>query len=186
MVKHLVCCVSRLESGKGQDLLIQAWPKVISLVPTAKLRIVGEGEQFSNLKSQVSNLNLDGSVKLTGWVKDSLAEIAKSSVVIFPTLWPLEGFGLVAVEAMSQAKPVVGFKFGPIPEIVTKDCGILVPPGDISALAGAIVDLLTHPVKAKLLGRAGRKRYLSHYIFDQIGPRYLQVFKFVLANNSVK
>lgn len=183
---NLVVCVSRLEAGKGQDLLIAAWQKVVRQVPGTRLRIVGEGEQFSNLKSQVSNLNLDGSVKLTGWVKNSLTEMAKSEIVVFPTLWPLEGFGMVAVEAMSQAKPVIGFDFGPVPEIVTGECGLLVPPGDTSALAGAIVDLLKHPAKAKRLGQAGRKRYLTNYTLNQVGPQYLQVFKYVLANNSVK
>lgn len=51
---RLVCCVSRLELGKGQDLLISAWPQVLKSVPDAKLRLVGEGSQFLNLKSQIS------------------------------------------------------------------------------------------------------------------------------------
>lgn len=176
MDKPLVCCVSRLEVGKGQDLLIQAWSKVISLVPQARLRIIGEGDWYEGLKLEIRRLKLESTVTLTGWVKDAVAEMAKSDIVVFPTLWPLEGFGMVAIEAMSQAKPVVGFNFGPVPEIVTGECGILVRPRDIPALAEAIVDLLTHPAKAKRMGQAGRKRYLAHYTFDQVGPQYLQVF----------
>ncbi len=172
-----VCCVSRLEKGKGQDLLIKAWRDVVAQVPRARLRIVGQGDQYQNLKFQISNLKLSSSVMLVGWVPDSLTEMAKSRLVVFPTLWSLEGFGLVAVEAMSLGKPVVGFKYGPVPEIVTPGCGILVAPGDTQALARAIIDLLTHPGKLRQMGKLARQRYLKNYTFDQIGHRYLQAFE---------
>jgi len=169
----LVVCVSRLEKGKGQDILIKAWREVVKHIPTAKLRIVGEGAELDNLKLEIRNLNLMKSIKLTGYVPNALTELSKSSVVVFPSLWDLEGFGLVAVEAMALSRPVVGFSRGPLGEIVDRSCGILVPPGDVTALAEAIVTLLTRPKLAARLGEQGYKKYQRNFTWQVIGSRFL-------------
>ncbi len=174
-VPYRVCCVSRLEPGKGQDLLIQAWPGVISHVPQARLCLVGAGDFRPRLESLASSLNLSA-VEFTGWVPDAGAYQAASQICVFPTLWPLEGFGMAGVEAMAHSKPVIGFNFGPLPEIITPATGILVPPGDVAALARAIVSLLKNPFLSRRLGNAGRQRYLAKYTISVMGPRYLKVF----------
>jgi glycosyltransferase involved in cell wall biosynthesis len=174
--RHQVCCVSRLQPGKGQDLLLRAWKSVVTSVPDARLMIVGEGDFINHLTELSGSLNITDSVNFTGWVKSALEQIAASEIFVFPTLWRLEGFGLVAAEAMALGKPVVAFNFGPLPEIVTRDTGILVPAGDVSALSLALIRLLTHPDLVQKLGLAGKKRYLSEYTFSSMGPRYLEVF----------
>lgn len=180
---HQVVCVSRLESGKGQDLLIQAWAKVVRQVPDTKLRIVGSGAQHQHLKFQISNLKLSSSIELVGWVADSLLEISASQIVIFPSRWDLEGFGLVAIEAMALSKPVVCFNRGPINEIIDSSCGILVPDADIDALSSAIVKLLKNPQLARKLGVSAHKKYLANYTFSHIGPRYSQIIRQVIARH---
>lgn len=160
----LVICVSRLEKGKGQDLLIESWPKVLEKFPKAKLRIIGEGDlKFSSCKN----------VEVVGYVEDAVGEIAKASVFVFPSVWPLEGFGLVMLEAMSQGVPVVAFNRGTAPEILDENCGVLV-----DDLAEGIVEMLAKPKNG------GQKRFLENYTFDKIGPRYLEVFKYALAAHS--
>lgn len=177
-LKWEACCVSRLESGKGQDLLIAAWAKVIEKIPGAKLQIVGEGDQYSNLKSQIANHKLENNIFLAGWVVNSLKIMAASKIICFPTQWPLEGFGLVAVEAAALSKPVIGYNFGPVPEIVSnKKTGILVKNGGIEGMAEAIIQLLTHPEMAVKIGMAARQRFLDHFVMEKIGPKYLQVFE---------
>ena len=156
-----VVCVSRLERGKGQDLLIEAWPRVLEKFPDAKLKIIGEGE----LKLMPYK-----NVEIVGYVKDAVSEIAKASVLVFPSVWPLEGFGLVMLEAMSQNVPVVAFDRGTAPEIIDDSCGILV-----NDLAEGIIKMLEHPPKG------GKKRFQENYTFDIIGPKYLEVFKYALA-----
>ena len=173
--KDLVVCVSRLEPGKGQDLLLLAWPQVLRSIPTAKLRIVGEGELYASLVSLAHNLK---NVTLTGWVQDAIAEVAKAKVCVFPSVWPLEGFGLAMIEAMSQNKPVVAFAVGPAPEIVDRRSGVLVPAGDLPGLADAIIKMLRHPVIGS------RQTYLRRYTFSQIGPQYLDVLKYVMATHQ--
>lgn len=174
-VPNLVVCVSRLEAGKGQDTLLKAWPQVLKQVPNAKLRIVGEGDQYQNLKFQISNLKLTNSVEMAGWVEDALAEMAQATVCVFPSTWPLEGFGLVMVEAMALGKPVVAFAAGPTSEILDPSCGVLVPAGNIYALGRALVGQLHKPA----LG--GRQKYLRYYTLDKVGKQYAEVFKFVMA-----
>ena len=136
-----VVCVSRLERGKGQDLLIEAWPRVLEKFPDAKLKIIGEGE----LKLMPYK-----NVEIVGYVKDAVSEIAKESVLVFPSVWPLEGFGLVMLEAMSQNVPVVAFDRGTAPEIIDDSCGILV-----NDLAEGIIKMLnTHPkVEKEISGK---------------------------------
>lgn len=176
--KNLVVCVSRLEPGKGQDILLDAWPEVVRRVPGAKLRIIGEGNQYQNLKYKISNLKLPNSVELVGWVKDAIAEIAVAKVCVFPSVWPLEGFGLVMVEAMALDKPVVAFDTGPVSEILDKTCGVLVPPSDVDKLAEGIIKMLRSPTAG------GRKKYLAKYTWAKVGPQYLEVFKYVLATHQ--
>lgn len=172
---NLVVCVSRLEKGKGQDLLLAAWPEVLKRVSTAKLRIIGTGDQLENLKTMVSKLRLEESVTLTGWVENAVAEIAKARVCVFPSVWPLEGFGLVMIEAMAQNVPVVAFDIGPAKEIIDPGCGSKVSAGDTFALAQAVVSQLRQPAKG------GREKYLRYYTLDKIGWQYVQVFQSAVA-----
>lgn len=180
--KDLVVCVSRLEKLKGQDNLITAWREVIDNVPGAKLKIIGEGDQLPVLKQLAAELNISKSVRLTGWVKDSKAEMAKSEMVVFPTVWPLEGFGMVAIEAMSESKPVVALNFGPVPEVVDSKTGILVPAGDNHALAQAIIKLLQDKSFARKLGKNGYAKWKQKFTWQVSGPKYLQVFMQACAN----
>jgi len=174
--KNLACCVSRLEKGKGQDLLLQAWQKVEKEIPSAKLRIAGEGGFIDTLKHLNSKLNLKN-VEFAGFVPDSLTEIAQSKIVVFPTVWKLEGFGLTAVEAMALSRPVVCFEFGPLTEIIDESTGILVKPYDTEALANAIIKLLNSPRLAEKMGKAGRKKYLNKFTFNIVGQKYINLIK---------
>lgn len=168
---HSVCCVSRLEIGKGQDLLLKAWQEVEDEVSDATLQIVGEGDFVKDLTKIRSELKLKR-VNFKGYVNDALKEIAKAEIFVFPTLWPLEGFGLVVLEAMALSKPVVCFDFGPVPEIVSSKTGVIVKKGNTDRLASAIIKLLKDKSLAKNLGQEGRKKYLENYTFEKVGPKY--------------
>ena len=169
--KNLAVCISRLEKGKGQDLLIKAWPEVLKKCPDARLKIIGEGSL---------NLKPCKNVIVTGWIDDVWKELEKASVLIFPSVWPLEGFGLVVIEAMSLGIPVVAFDIGPAREIIDNTSGILIEPGNSGELAKAIVKMLKKPIQT------GRRRFERLYSWSVVGPQYLQAFKYVMAKNSVK
>ncbi len=168
-------CVSRMEQGKGQDLLIMAWPKVLRKFPKAKLYFIGDGNFQYQLQKLVNKLKLSNSVTFLGVVENLEKEVSNFSLGVFPSVWPLEGFGLVLLEAMSLGKPIVCFNFGPYPEIVNSDCSIMVEKGNINDLSEAIIRIFSNPSLAKKLGENGKKRFSQHFTMAKIAPLYYKV-----------
>lgn len=183
---HVITCVSRLEPGKGQDVLIQSWPQVLAKFPHSLLHIVGEGDFAVPLKNLVATLHLEKSVRFLGRVPVAAQVMSESAICVFPSLWPLEGFGLVITEAMSVKRPVVAFSIGPAPEIITPQTGILVEPGNVSALAAALIKLLSSPALAAKMGQAGFNHWSQHYTLDQVGPAYLKVLNLAISRHHAQ
>lgn len=173
---HQLCCVSRLQPGKGQDLLIKAMPLILEHVPTAALKIVGEGDFATELRQLISKLGLEDHVQLTGRVPDALQVMAESEICVFPSVWELEGFGLVTIEAMSLGKPVVAFDTGPTPELIEDGkTGVLIEPGNVEAVAEVIVELLEKPRLAEKIGSAAEKSFNNRFSITQTVNLYHQV-----------
>jgi glycosyltransferase involved in cell wall biosynthesis len=82
--------------------------------------------------------------------------------MLFPTRYPAEGMPLVAIEALAHDRPVVATNWRAIPEIITPDVGILVPPGNDNALASALLRLRDHPPAS----HACRSRFLAHFTLE--------------------
>ncbi len=186
--KKLVVCVSRLEAGKGQDVLIQAWIKVQKKHPDARLQIVGAMTDFGRqLQRLVERLRLTQSVEFTDYVHDVRPYLARASMAVFPSMWPLEGFGLVMIEAMAFGVPVVAFQTGPAPEILDSGrAGFLVKKLSVDGLSDAIIKLIDQPNLATKLGQSGQKRYKTNYTFDQVGSAYAAVLHRTLADSQIK
>lgn len=165
-------CVSRMERGKGQDLLIKAWPRVLRKFPQAHLYFIGEGDFKTELTRMIDDLKISGSVTFLGRVDDLAKTVSPLTVGVFPSVWPLEGFGLVLLEAMSLGKPIVCFNSGPYPEIVNKDCAILVEKGSIEGLAEGIIKMFSKPIQAKRLAENGKKRFNQFYMIGKIALLY--------------
>lgn len=180
-----VYSVSRLEAGKGQDLLIKAWPLVISRFPKSKLFIIGEGDFLNVLQNLVAELHLASSVIFLGRVADMGKTIAPFSLGVFPSVWPLEGFGMVVLEAMSAGKPIICSNLGPYTEIVDSQSAVFVDPRDIRQLANSIVDLLAYPEKASRLGLVAKQRFNEHFTWDKIGPVYQRVLTMAQVRCSI-
>ena len=185
---HLIVCVSRLEPGKGQDILLTALARVKKTYPDVKLQIVGSMTQFGQqLRQQVRRLKLEDSVELTGHVADVRPYLAQAQLAVFPSVWPLEGFGLVMIEAMASGTPVVAFRTGPAPEILDSGrAGFLVDELTASGLAQVLINSLRRPTLAEKIGQIGRQRYLKNYRFDQVGPAYEAVLRRALADSQIK
>lgn len=167
-------CVSRMERGKGQDLLIAAWPKVLQKFPDVKLYFIGEGDFLPKLKKEVVDLGLTHSVKFLGWVNDLSKAISPLFLGVFPSVWKLEGFGVVLLEAMSARKPIVCFNHGPYPEIVNSDCAIIVEKGNVDKFSDAIIHIFSYPGLAKKLGVSGEKRFDELFTMDKVGRGYYE------------
>jgi glycosyltransferase involved in cell wall biosynthesis len=184
----LVGCVARLEPEKGHRTLLEAWPLVLARVPDARLLIVGEGSLQEQLQAYADALGLlgdaceagervgtrgarpDARVVFTGHREDVPSVTAALDVAVLPSY--REAQGLVILEAMALARPVVATRVGGIPEMIEDGVtGLLVPPRDAEALASAIVRLLMDHPLADTLARSGlvmaRERFaLEHMVRD--------------------
>ena len=99
--------------------------------------------------------------------KDVPALMHAIDVFAMPSIW--EGFGLVLLEAMSAARPIVASRVATIPEVVIQgETGLLVPPGDPLALADALSQLADQPARARQLGQAGRERLRVHFSLEKM------------------
>lgn len=177
-----IVCVSRLEAGKGQDLLIAAFAILAKKYPRLSLSIVGEGDFLPTLKKIVSKFKLEHRVDFLGRVDSSLQEMQKSEVVVFPSVWPLEGFGLVMIEAMSLGKPVVAFDRGPSNEVLRHEfSGLLAKDGDVESLAEQIERLIIDNNLSKKLGKNAQYVYRQKYQIASVASQYSQVFLEALA-----
>ncbi len=179
--EQVLICPSRFEVGKGQDILVKAFALILREKPNVRLVFTGDHRtKFGQkVKKMVKVLGLKAKVEFKGWVKSVLTEIKKSDICVFPSVWPLEGFGLVQIEAMAQTKPVVAFDRGPTNEIVINgETGLLVKSiGDHKQLADHVLMLLKNKRLATKLGQAGRKRFLKHYQMSHLIDDFLNVFR---------
>jgi glycosyltransferase involved in cell wall biosynthesis len=144
---HHVLFVGRLDIKKGIELLIMAMQSIREKYPRAFLTIVGDGPQKKHCERLVNQLNMESCVKFLGYVSENtLMDLYQScSVVVVPSIWP-QPFGIVVAEAILCRRPVVASNIGGIPELINKKTGILVPPGDVSALAEAITSIIENKV----------------------------------------
>jgi len=160
----IVGVVARLEPEKGHATLLEAWPIVLASEPDAHLLVVGEGSLRETLEAQARALGLLPSigapevparVTFTGRRDDVPAVTAALDVAVLPSY--REAQGLSILEAMALSRPVVASAVGGIPEMIDDGLsGLLVPPREPAALAGAIARLLTDHPYADTLARAAK------------------------------
>ena len=148
--------LGRLDPVKGYSYLIPAARKVLDSGHDAMFVICGEGEDETNLRRQIKELDLEKVVTLCPPMPDMPELVRNFDIVVVPTL--RGGVGLAALEAMTMARPVVASAVGEIVQFVTDEqSGILVRPRDPDALAEKIVSLLEHPEEARRLGKNARE-----------------------------
>jgi len=159
-----VLYVGQLVRGKGVDLLLRI---MAQHVPDANLRIVGTGNAEHGLRALADTLGLQQRVQFIGWVDhDRLDTLYRSArVVAVPSRWP-EPFGMVGLEAMSHARPLVAFAVGGIPDWLRDGKnGFLVSEQDLPAFGYALQRVLHDDELAFQLAAEGYRMYNSEYQF---------------------
>ena len=155
-------CVGRLIPIKGHLVLLRALAQARAQVPDVTLAIAGRGPLAPALRAYARELGVEDAVRFLGFVSPVQAAIEDAAVVVVPSLG--EGFGMVALEAMERARPVIASAVGGLPEIVADgETGLVVPPADAEALAEAIVSLAGDLARAAAMGEAGRERALAQF-----------------------
>ncbi len=151
---------------KGVDFLLTALARVRS---PFRAIVSGSGPAETWLREKAIEEGLAERVFFTGWIDSAGIEAlyARADIVICPSVWD-EPFGLVGLEAMAHAKPVVAFDVGGIPEWLTHgETGLLVPRKDVDAMAQAVDRLLDEPGLASAYGQAGRRALFERFAPEQ-------------------
>jgi glycosyltransferase involved in cell wall biosynthesis len=167
---------------KGLVPLLEALAKVRTERP-AELVVIGEPRAASQVGATIKRLGLEEAVRFVSKVTDQriVQLYAEAEVAVVPSLY--EGFSLPAVEAMACGVPVVATTGGALPEVVGTDgvTGLLVPPGDPSALAMAIGTALDQPGLRARIGAAGRARVLERFTWAAAARATVEQYRTVLG-----
>ncbi|MBE0415747.1 MAG: glycosyltransferase family 4 protein [Dehalococcoidia bacterium] len=178
---RLILVANTTDRKKGVIYLLQAL-RLLRKERDVKLTIVDRGAPDNEYTpALVERFGLDGSVDFTGRVSvEELVQCyARAEVAVVPSLY--EGFGLPAAEAMACRLPVVATTAGALPEVVENEkSGILVPPKDAVALAGAIKRLLKDEPLRRVMGEEGRRRVERHFTWEVAARKTLEVYQEVL------
>jgi glycosyltransferase involved in cell wall biosynthesis len=166
--------VGRLNEQKGLHHVIRALPKARAL---RRLDVAGDGPAETDLRSLAESLGVSDRVNWIGRVTQrELAQLYRSaSAIVIPST--NEGLGLVAVEAALAETPAVAFNSGGLTDVVIQDeTGILVEPGDSSALGAALERILGNGDEARRMGVEGRRRALERFSPGHVASNYMGIY----------
>lgn len=161
--------VGRLTHYKGFDVLLEA----LRAVPSARLCLVGDGEERARLEALAAHPELRGRVMLAGAVPDLVLDACyrASHVLCLPSLSRSEAFGMVLLEAMARGVACLASQVpgSGIAEVLDQGrAGLLVPPGSVAELAQALRRLAQDDPLRLRLAQAGRQRYAARYAMGRI------------------
>ena len=177
--RNLLLFSGQIIRGKGVDVLLRSLAKVRCRFDAV---IVGEGQHRAACEKLNRKLGLEDRVKFTGFLPQSKLQefYRETSVVVVPSVWP-EPMGLVGLEAMRAALPVVAFDVGGISAWLSDgETGFLVPPMDTARFAQRIDQLLTTKALARTMGERGLERVTCDFDFD----RYIDTLENLFATVS--
>lgn len=181
MNKRMIA-VGRLDYQKGFDRLIQAWELVqhSGKFTDWKLDIYGQGEWQEMLQQMIDNAELQNTVCLNRPTKQIGEEYVKSDMLVMSSNY--EGFPMVMIEAMACGLPVVSFdyKCGPKDIIQSGINGLLVPNGDIQALADAMMKVMEDEAYRKMLSLNARK-VVDTYSEQAVMAQWIRLFTSITA-----
>lgn len=176
LTEKRVIAVGRYVYQKGFDLLLKSWAIVEKKCPDWMLTIIGQGERLQ-YDTLIDELNLDRKrCKLLGPTERIQKEYMSSSFLVMSSRF--EGFGMVLVEAMSCGLPVISFDCpcGPKDIIQNHIDGILVEKGNIEKLAEAIIWMIQHPEKCKVMATKAVDN-VQRFKIGQIAEQWKSLFE---------
>lgn len=184
--------VARLDPWKGADVFVRAVAAAAARLPEAHFivcggEIPGYKEHAAELGRLAAVLGLGDRIHFTGWTYsvDDIPDVMAALDVLVHTSVRPEPFGLVLVEAMATAKPVVAARGGGVLEVVDDAVtGLLVEPGDWRAVSDAIVEVLGDAGRARALGAAGRMRAERLFEVSAYARRIEAMYSTLLAPDA--
>ena len=181
---QLVAIGGRLHEQKGVAQLLRMLARLAPEFPELRLLVLGRREVYdAEFAALARELGVAERVVATGWLEGDELQRALAAVDVFvtPSIC-FDTFGMVNLEAMEHAKPVVATEFGGSPEVVVDGVtGFVRNPFDVEAFSAAIAELLRDPVRARDFGEKGRARWREHFGIARLAEEYLAEYETALA-----
>jgi len=175
----VVGCIANFTPQKAHRFLLEAIALLRRQIPEVRLVLIGAGQLESEVRRHAQNLGLDGSVVFTGSRPDAPRIAACFDVFALSSVQ--EGLSIGLIEAMALGTPAVVTRAGGLPEVVRNGTeGVVVPPADAQAIAGALRTLLGDSALRRRMGEAARRRALDFDIRKTV-RRIEQVYEELLA-----
>lgn len=169
-----IVTVARLEAFKGIDTVIRALAVLTPHFPDVRYAVVGDGSYRAGAEALAREQGVADRVHFLSRIPDDALPSAYAMATIYAGLTretprEVEGFGISLVEAQASGKPVVAGRAGGIVDAVADgETGLLVDPSDVAAAAAAFRSLLSDPLRADTMGRAGRTAVERHFNWDRV------------------
>lgn len=175
----VVAYAGRFSREKGVSVLIEAFARVARAVPDASLLMAGDGPERAELAARADELGIGARVRWTGHLgREEMERMLDSAWVVATPSILEEPFGLAAAEGMMRGTAIVASNHGGLAEIVLDGrTGILVPPRDVDALAGAIAGLLSDRERCEALGAEGHAWAREMLSRERCADRFLEAYE---------
>lgn len=184
--RKYILCLSRIDTNKGHDFLLNAFDIVRREIPDVHLVIGGgsprpqqrELEVLGKMNAIIDQKDMRNRVHIVGYVPDELIvpSYQKARLFVMPSLF--EPFGMTALEAMACGRPVVASRFGGISDVIShRESGMLVDPSDASEFAEAMILLLRDRRLARSIGQEGHKTTCREFSWEAIAGKFLAFYR---------
>jgi glycosyltransferase involved in cell wall biosynthesis len=172
----VVTILTHLTRIKGADLSVEVAARVASVVPRVTFLIVGGGPLLEPLRHRIRSLALDGRIRLEGEADHVIPYLAATDIGLLSSR--SEGFPNAILEYIAMGLPTVATNVGGVSELVgeNQECGFLVQPGNLEALANAIVTLASQPALREQTGLRARLRAERCFSVERMVEKYEELY----------
>jgi glycosyltransferase involved in cell wall biosynthesis len=172
---QLAVAVGNLYPVKGHAYLLEALALLAARFPRLHVAVAGRGDLDAQLLARARTLQVGDRFHLLGLRSDIGNVLGGADVFVLPSL--SEGVPLALLEAMLAARPIVATAVGEVPIVLGGGrAGVVVPPRDAAALAGALADMLSDPAQARRFGAAAAARAAEEYTLSKMIARYVALY----------
>jgi len=172
--------LARLHPEKGHRYMVEAMPRVLEAHPGTVYVVAGEGWLMEELGRLAVGLGIADQVRFLGYWPDRLEVLKAADVMVVPSR--REGMSVGLLEGMATGLPIVATRVhGSTEAISDGTAGLLVPPGDSAALAGAVIRLLDDRSRMRSMGAAARQTAEARFSADRVGRDIMRSYEVALG-----